>query len=280
MVRDATGEFDERKRLVTELAAEKQRAQKSERIAHLLETSLLPEIRDGVIDGFHVSTFYDAALEEANIGGDFFDAFRLRDGSSVFVVGDASGKSLEAAGRAAEGRVLLRASLRELDDACPDVPAHVLARVNRSLCDGAHLDKLSMDKFTSVTLAVFHEPTGRLLTATAGGEPPCRIDAEGAAALIHAGNRPVLGALSGAPYQSAMTTLSPGESVLLYTDGLTEARRKGDLFGTEGILGVIESRNTLQDTPDELGQALLGAASLHAGNTLRDDVCLLVVKKR
>jgi serine phosphatase RsbU (regulator of sigma subunit) len=124
---------------------------------------------------------YESASDEAQIGGDFYDAFALPDGRAVLVVGDVSGKGLSAATRTAEVKFALRALLHE-----DPAPERALQRVNRFLCsqkrDRPSPDEDAEDRFVALTLALIDPQTGQIHLASAGAEPPLVLRGEDGAA--------------------------------------------------------------------------------------------------
>ena len=217
-----------------------------------------------------VATLYQAARSEADIGGDFFDAFALNGERVALVVGDVSGKGLEAASRTAEVKYALRAFLRE--DASP---AGALDRVNDFLLDTQTLDGQSRFSFVCVALGVLDTETGGLHIANAGAEAPLILRADGGAEAV-SGNGPPLGVTAAAEYAEQSVRLAHGDTVLFVTDGVTEARRGRDFFGYEGFAGT--ARRAAGNSLDALGGAIIHKATDFAGGKLGDDVCLLLAR--
>ncbi|MBC7808514.1 MAG: PAS domain S-box protein, partial [Akkermansiaceae bacterium] len=157
-------------------------ARKNERIAETLQRSLLVAPDPARFAGWEVATEYQAAWDEALIGGDFYDAFLL-DGASpgdpprtALVVGDATGKGLQAAQHTAEVKYALRAFLRENPD-----PAAALARLNELACAGLRLDARAENAYVAVLIVILDPGTGTAICASAGMEPPLILRTEGAA---------------------------------------------------------------------------------------------------
>jgi serine phosphatase RsbU (regulator of sigma subunit) len=125
-------DITERKAAEAALAAA---AEKQQRIAETLQRSLLLTPPANAFPGIEISTRYEAAWEEAQIGGDFHDAFQVDGGKVALVVGDVTGKGLAAASYTAEIKFALRAYLRESDD-----PAAALQRLNHFLVGAQRLD--------------------------------------------------------------------------------------------------------------------------------------------
>ena len=261
--------LSERARLEAALQAE---YEKQHHIAETLQRSLLPTLPLDSFAGLEVHTVYQAAWQEADIGGDFFDVFALNDDRIALLVGDVSGKGLVAASRTAEVKYALRAFLRENAS-----PALTLDRLNDFLLDGQVLDGQPLDSFVCLALGVLDTASGTLSVANAGAEAPLILPASGSPALPVPDNGPPLGVTAGAAYADAAVTLMPGDGVLLVTDGITEARRGREFFGYEGLVSTAQ-RAWAQGSLTALGQAVIGEAAGFAGGQLGDDVCLLLVR--
>ncbi len=260
----------ERARLEQALQAE---YEKQARIAETLQRSLLPRPSRDAFPGLEIGTFYQAAWSEAEIGGDFYDAFLLENEKVALVVGDVSGKGLAAASRTAEVKFALRAFLRE-----DPSPARALDRLNDYLLDAQTLDGQSFDSFVALSLCILDVSGDALFIASAGAEPPLLRRASGGVTSFPNGGPP-LGATAWSEYSEQQTGFRPGDTVLMVTDGITEARQGSQFFGSEGLVKVIEGTRP-DEGPVPLGQTILHRATEFAGGKLSDDVCLLLVRRR
>jgi CHASE3 domain sensor protein len=250
--------------------------EKQKRIAETLQRSLLIEPPSNTFGGLSIATFYEPAWDEAQVGGDFYDAFSLSDGRVALVVGDASGKGLTAAARTAETKYALRAYLREHGSA-----AGALGRLNDFLCHAQTLDKgvLEPGTFVALSLALVDAATGETEYALAGVEPPVLLRSAGGAVAPAAHPGLPLGVEPGHVYESTFVVLAPGDVFFLATDGITEARRsRREFLGYEGMVALAESvppRASLA----QVGQAVLEGARAFANGKLTDDACLLLVRR-
>lgn len=137
-------------------------AAKNERIAETLQRSMLLAPPAGKFPGVLVETCYMAALNEAGVGGDFFDAFALAGGKGALVVGDVSGKGLAAAGRTAEVKYALRAFLHGFPK-----PEIALGHLNDFICETHRLDTDNHEAFikSSQETADFRQQSPGFLSA-------------------------------------------------------------------------------------------------------------------
>lgn len=122
--------------------------EREHKIADALQRPLTLEIAEEAFPGIRVASLYEAAFAEAEIGGDFFDAFTLPHGHIAFAVADASGKGLQAAARTMQVKDVLRAFAREY----PYSPGHIMARLNDYVCDTLKLDSDGNEAFVCLSL--------------------------------------------------------------------------------------------------------------------------------
>jgi serine phosphatase RsbU (regulator of sigma subunit) len=214
------------------------------------------------------------------VGGDFYDAFALPSGEVALVVGDVAGKGLAAAARSAEVKYALRVYLRESPS-----PSEAITRLNTFLCDVQRIDGRAGDAFVALAAVVIDPSTGQARITQAGLEPPLVRRVNGTIETVEQGAMP-LGIIGGAEYRDQTVTLSPGDLVVLLTDGITEARAGREFFGYDGVEQVLRTVHTEQagQSPAEMpslqsiGQRVVDAARAFGGGTFRDDVCLFLAR--
>ncbi len=258
---------------VQERTAELEAAlQREHRIAETLQRSLLLKPSTDAFAGLAIEMVYQPALQEARVGGDFFDAFALEGGRVAFVVADASGKGLAAAARTVEVKYALRAFLREYP-----YPARALSRLNDFVCEAQRLEERSEVEFVTLALAVVDTATGELTYASAGAEPALLLRSDGPVEIVEIGGL-VLGIESEIEYAATTCRLGSGDTLLIATDGVTEARRGRRLLGVEGMARLADRREPGATLP-EIGQAVVSGAHAFAGGALGDDVCLLLARR-
>jgi serine phosphatase RsbU (regulator of sigma subunit)/anti-sigma regulatory factor (Ser/Thr protein kinase) len=205
-------------------AAERERMEQELRVARLIQQTLLPQDVPH-IEGYDVTAFYRPAQA---VGGDFYDFLYFPDGQIGFVIGDVTDKGVPAALVMASTRAILRAAAERLVS-----PGAVLQRTNEVL-----QAEIPPKMFVTCLYALLDPASGRLRYANAGHDVPYRRTADGAVEMRATGMP--LGLLPGMDYEEKEATLAPGESLLLYSDGLVEAHdpRRG-MFGFPRLQGLM-----------------------------------------
>jgi PAS domain S-box-containing protein len=235
------------------------------RIAHTLQVKLLPESLPE-IPGVQLAARYRAAGELNEVGGDFYDVFPRSGTEWALVVGDVSGKGAEAAAVTALARYTLRAAA--IDDA---PPSHALRRLNDAMLNDAS------SQFATVVLAyVSAAPEGGLHVRLAlGGHPPPLILRAGGGLEAPGTFGVVLGILDDPPLFDTEFPLRPGDLLLLYTDGVTEAGPRDAPFGQRGLSNLVA---TLADRePEQIVDAVEQAVVRAQVGEPRDDIALLAL---
>ncbi len=242
------------------------------RIAETLQAILLHTPPGGVSPALAIEAFYEAASDEAAIGGDFSDVFTYDGGKIVLVVGDVSGKGLSAAALIAEVKYALRAIFRE------HLHSEVaVARLNDFICEAQHQGDFGGDYQVVLSLVALDPDTGDFSYVTAGGEKLLLVRADGAAETVGSSGL-LLGVQPQVDYAASHAALAPGDTLLLATDGLTEARRGGTLFGFEELQAQAVAR--LPGRPlREAGAGLIEFVRDWAGGVLQDDACVLLARR-
>ena len=250
-------------RLVREVR-ESERIRSELDIAHRLQQSLLPTVTPRV-PGLALTGSCEPA---GRVGGDYFDFFSLPGGALGLVIADVSGHGVSSAIVMAGLRATLHAEIRE-----EFAPARVLAVANRVLAR----DFGNSGMFVSVFLAKYEPDTGALTYTNAGHPPPLLASGDAVARLTSGGL--VLGVAPDAVYDSGSATLGPGDMLVMYTDGLTEARgNDGTFFGETALIRMLAAGDQLDSAA--LHRAILTAVSDHRGRPTPDDDVTLVVASR
>ena len=263
-------DISERRRQQVEMAALYEREHK---IAESLQRSLLNKPPASILTGLDVETIYRPAWDEAQVGGDYFDVFALDGDRLALVVGDVSGKGLEAASRTAEIKYTLRAYLREDSD-----PASALSRLNAFLCGSRAMESGSDEYFVVLTLAVVNTSTGTARIAAAGAEPPILLHPSGTFEEVSIRGMP-LGIVSESNYLATDVFLDTGDLLLIATDGVTEARQGRQFLGNDGM-ARLAAESLERGSLAEIGEGILEGARAFASGRLHDDICLLLARRR
>lgn len=235
-------------------------------IAHALQQSLLPAELPRV-PGLEIAARYTAAETAQEVGGDFYDVFQDGDGHLAVVVGDACGKGPEAAALTALARYTIRAVATGGAG-----PAEALGRLNTAIIQQG-LGTLFMTA-AHVALTV---GDGRVAVAAcrAGHPHPLIIRASGEVQEVGASGR-LLGIFDDPALSDVHAEMAPGDSLAVFTDGLTEARQGRAIMGDEALRRAAAGCRGA--TAEESADLLLRAASDFAGGALRDDVAVVVVR--
>ncbi len=246
-----------------------------QRIAETLQRALLLTPSD-TFTGLEVSTQYEPALSEAQFGGDFFDVFAVDDQHIALLVGDVTGKGLDAAQHTAEIKYAARVLLREFGD-----PRPALVRLNNFLMDAQRLDARDNYALVCLTLAVVNTETGETYITSAGMEPPLVLRADGGMEEIEVGGM-LLGMSRDAVYQETPLTLAPDDILLIATDGVTEARdpETRNFFGYDGLTRTACDLAAKRSPLPQMGQQIVAQARQFAKGVQSDDICLMLAKRR
>jgi len=202
--------------------------------AKIIQQAILPKVFPPYPDRKDFDVFGSMTAAK-DIGGDFFDFFMIDDKNFGFVIGDVSGKGIPAAIFMAVSRTLLRATaLKGLS------PNECLVHVNNLLCS----ESVS-SMFVTVFYGILNTETGLVTYANGGHNPPYLIKADGTVELIPMTGGIALGVMEEMPYNFKSFTLNPGETVFLFTDGVTEAMdSKEDLFSEERLIERLTNSNS------------------------------------
>jgi PAS domain S-box-containing protein len=233
-------------------------------IAHTLQQSLLPpELPQ--IAGVAVAARFRPAGEGVEMGGDFYDVFALADGSWAMTIGDVCGKGPSAAALTALARYTLRAVT--MHDQRPD---RVLSLLNEAI-----LRNRTDDRFCSAVFArLERSEEGAVIDIACGGHPqPLLIRADGTVTEV-GGTGLLLGLWSDPNVSSERVELYPGDSLVLYTDGVTDARAPERILTPEDMASLL--REAAGAGASEIATRIERSATAGTGEP-RDDIALLVV---
>jgi sigma-B regulation protein RsbU (phosphoserine phosphatase) len=253
-------------RNLQETTAAKERLEGELRVARRIQAAMLPDPEaGGPGEGYELGATLVPARQ---VGGDLFDHFR--DGSRVFfLAGDVSGKGVAAALFMARAKAVFEAvASRESD------PGAVLDRVNRALCR-----ENDAGMFVTAAAGVLDLASGELAFALAGHDPPVLVPASGAPRPLAAEGGRVLGLIEASDFPVNRLRLGPGDAVVVYTDGVSEAQdAAGEFFGVERIVATALSLQ--HAAAPALTGGLLGAVRAFAGEAPQsDDITILALRR-
>jgi len=233
-------------------------------LAHELQQRFLPQ-RAPDIDGYEFFSWYRPMQQ---VGGDYFDYITLDNGRVAIVVADVVGHGITAALLMAKVSAESRFALATESD-----PVAAVQRMNEEL------SSLHIDRFVTLALVLIDPATHTATIVNAGHMPPIlrkASDKSLTSIAVEEAGVP-LGVMDDFEYESIEVTLQPGDSLLLYTDGVNEAMDKdGRQLTTTGMIEDIQTSQTT--TPETIGQSVCESVARHSGETaMIDDACLVCV---
>lgn len=238
------------------------------RVARSLQAALLPPALP-VIAELGLAAKYRVAEGDIEIGGDFYDVIEVGKRSWGIVVGDVCGRGPDAAALTGLMRHSVRtAVVRE------SVPSRVLAQTNDAVLD--QIDDARFCTAAYLRLDLDQPGPGQVrVTASSAGHPrPVVLRADGRAEVMECSGL-LLGIIASPPLVDAELVLGPGDSVVLYTDGVTEARRGREFFGEKRLLETVQALANLDAEGIAAG---LDDAVRRYQDDANDDVAILVAK--
>lgn len=233
--------------------------------ADAMQRSLLPAAAP-VLPGVEIGSVYESSAR-LDVGGDVFDYATLPDGRLAVVVGDVTGKGIDAAADMAMTKFVFRSLAREHPD-----PGDFLRAANE-----VAVEEMQEGKFVTMVYVTLVPETGEVACASAGHPVPRLVGDDGR--VVELGESGLaLGISADQKYEESRDRLGPGSAVVLFTDGVIEARRDGELYGHERLDRFLVEHRRL--SADELAQAVVDDARAFAGGGLDDDSAVVVVKRR
>jgi serine phosphatase RsbU (regulator of sigma subunit) len=237
--------------------------QQQKEFAETIQRALLPRQRPSVA-GLDLGAVYESAAR-VDVGGDVYDFVELPDDRLAIVVGDVTGHGIDATADMAMAKFVFRSLAREHVE-----PGDFLTHANDVVAR-----EIERGKFITMTyLSV--DGGGRLACASAGHPMPRLVLPNGRVEEL-ACRGLALGIDSGQRYDEICAALAPGAAVVLYTDGVIEARAGGELYGVERLDALLAERRGLG--AQRLAEAVLADCRAFAGGELADDCAVVVVKR-
>ena len=234
-------------------------------VAHSTQQSILPKVFPQN-SGYHVFGHMEPAR---NVGGDFYDVIRLQDNRVGLAIADVSDKGVPAALFMMSSRTLLKGAAIGTDD-----PGEALGEVNKLL----HEENEAL-MFVTVLYSIYDSATGKLTYSNGGHDAPLLVRPDGSSELLPLTNGVALGIAPDVEFSSNSVQLEPGEAVVLYTDGVTEAMNsKGEQFGVERMHHVFAA--SPPKNSEQAAQTMFEAVREFVGDAQQfDDITCLVLHR-
>ncbi len=244
------------------IAAEKDRTEKDMSMATTIQKSSLP-VAFPDNGHFRIFALMDPARE---VGGDFYDFTSFPDGRELFLIADVSGKGVPGALFMMKAKTTIRAAVAE----APDLASAVALANERLAAEN------EAEMFVTAWIGVLHPATGRVEFVNAGHNAPLVKRADGSVQWVQGPVSLVLAALPGAPYPVQELVLRKGDSLLLYTDGVTEATNPEKAFyGDERLEAVLAKAG-----PSFVSEIRADVDAFAAGAEQADDITMLALDYR
>lgn len=250
-----------------ETTAVKERIESELKIASRIQMSFLPKIFPPFPEKEELEIY--AMIEPAKeVGGDLYDFFLLPEDYMFISIGDVSDKGMPAALFMAVTKTLMKGIASYGIE-----PSDVLVKVNRELCK----DNDSM-MFVTLFCGIMNCRTGELTYSNAGHNPPLIIHSDNRSEWLHVPKGVVIGAIEEAEYKTEKTVLYPGDTIFLYTDGVTEAMNSSkNIFSGERLKATVEEGSYA--SAEVLVKRIMQSVKVFAGDEIQsDDITMLAVQ--
>jgi phosphoserine phosphatase RsbU/P len=274
LLRARVGASLEKKRLRDEVRASLARLEQEMGAARKLQLGMLPLVFPACTPEQPVEIH--ALMEPAReVGGDLYDFFYASEHRFCFLVGDVSGKGAAAAMFMARMRSLVRMAVQLWRKTSGDqiTPVRIIEVVNQELCQN-NRDRM----FVTLFLGLLDTKTGVLSYANAGHRAPCVLHASGSVEAVNDKPAMPLAVRAGAAYEERTVALLPGDSVFVFSDGVTEAMNAADeLYGNDRLQADLSAASALR--PEEVVSAIKAKVDLFTGDAPKfDDVTMLALR--
>ena len=238
--------------------------QQQKEFADTMQRSLLPRTHPE-LEGLELGAVYESSAR-VDVGGDVYDFMELENGRLAVVLGDVTGHGIDATADMAMAKFVFRSLARE-----HSAPADFLASANEVV-----VGEIASGKFITMAYVTLDPIEGRVACACAGHPPPRLVQPDGAVSGIDARGL-ALGVDGGQTYDEVEEVLPHGSTVVLYTDGVVEARREGELYGVERLDALLAERHELPS--EALARAVVEDCRAFAGGELPDDCAVVAIKR-
>jgi serine phosphatase RsbU (regulator of sigma subunit) len=238
--------------------------QQQKQFSDTMQRSLLPHSVPK-LQGLELGDAYESSAR-VEVGGDVYDFMELGDGRLAVTLGDVTGHGIEAAADMAMAKFVFRSLAREHPE-----PGDFLQYANEVV-----VGEIAPGKFITLAYMLIDGSKGEVAAAGAGHPPPRIVGVDGSVTGLETRGL-VLGIEPGQHYGEVRATLDVGGAVVLYTDGVIEARWQSELYGLERLDRVLSDQREL--SANELAQVVLDDCREFARGELADDCAVVVVKR-
>jgi len=238
--------------------------QQQKDFADTMQRSLLPRVAPD-LEGLELGAVYESSAR-VDVGGDVYDYLRLPDGRLAVVLGDVTGHGIEATADMAMAKFVFRSLAREHPE-----PADFLAAANDVI-----VDEIAPGKFITMVYLAIDGERGEVACASAGHPAPRILFPNGRVRGLETRGL-ALGIEPGQSYDELRTEVPTGASIVVYTDGVVEARRHQELYGVERLDALLSGHREL--APAVLATAVAKDARAFAGGELADDLAVVVIRR-
>jgi serine phosphatase RsbU (regulator of sigma subunit) len=239
--------------------------QQQKDFADAMQRSLLPHSRPALAS-LDVGEVYESSAR-VDVGGDVYDFVMLEDGRLAVVLGDVTGHGVDATADMAMAKFVFRSLAREHPE-----PGDFLTSANEVI-----VDEIATGKFITMTYLVIDGDRGEVACANAGHPPPRLVRADGSVRGLDARGL-ALGIDTQQEYEEIRLELPPGAAIVVYTDGVIEARRNGELYGLDRLDALLRGHRELP--PAALARAVAEDCRAFADGELSDDLAVVVIRRR
>jgi len=251
--------------LVHSLAVGAEESQQNKHISQALQSGMKNELQQ--VEGISAEGIYSSATADAFVGGDFYSMIKLPGRRACIIMGDVSGKGIEAASISSAVKTALSAYAWE-----GRTPARMVATLNEFL-----LGFSRVETFATLFVGIVDLAASSLTYCSAGHPPAILVSAQSGDAELLDVQSGVVGAFHDMEYKNGTVRLHEGDILLLYTDGTTEARSpEGAFFGETGLRDMI--MNEVPRGFDGLLNRFLSTLDRYTGRRLDDDVAMVALR--
>jgi serine phosphatase RsbU (regulator of sigma subunit) len=238
--------------------------QQQKDFADTIQRALLPRTHPE-LQGLEIGEVYESSAR-VDVGGDVYDFLELGEGRLAVVLGDVTGHGIDATADMAMAKFVFRSLAREHPE-----PGAFLAAANEVV-----VGEIAPGKFITMAYLTIDSRDGSIVAASAGHPAPLVVSADGEVRALAVGGL-ALGIEVAQEYGVDRAVLAPGSSVVVFTDGVVEARKDSELYGPQRLARAVAEHRRL--SPRELARAIVDDCRAFAGGELSDDCAVVVIRR-